>query len=128
MQNVKADGTLEKLGRVFRPFGLFDLQLGLVVPAVQLALLAVGTDRKLRVNAATFFASLLHSSGPAVLGHVLAVSAGAAVVAQTGLTVLTTDTAPAIAFRKYNRSHFFASDFKTYLLYYGQLRSLSLNK
>jgi hypothetical protein len=37
----------------------------------------------------------------------LAVGAGAAVVAQTSLTVLTTDTAPAIAFHKYNRSHFF---------------------
>ena len=53
MHDLKADGALEELRRFFGPLRFFDLQLGLVVPAVEFALFAVGANRQLWVQATT---------------------------------------------------------------------------
>ena len=50
---MKTDSTLEQFRRFLWPLRFFDLKLGLVVPAVELAFLAVGANRKLRVKTTT---------------------------------------------------------------------------
>ena len=49
---MKTDGALEQFRGFFGPLRFFDLKLGLVVPPVELALLAVRANRKLGVKTA----------------------------------------------------------------------------
>jgi hypothetical protein len=51
MQDLEANGALVELWGFLRPLRLLDLKLRLAVPAVKLALVAVGADGQLRVEA-----------------------------------------------------------------------------